>query len=172
GINHFQYRNKRDINNDNFTDLPVQQRISVFNKWEFPKQKGSLAWRYFYEDRWGGELQWNRNYRGSNVYYGESIYTNRWEVIGTQSLNNHATIDYSYNYHLQDSYYGTVQYKADQHVAFAQLRCERKMGAHTLLAGLPVRVLYYDDNTPGTAELSGDNRPSVTFLPGVFVQHE
>ncbi|WKZ58617.1 MAG: TonB-dependent receptor [Cyclobacteriaceae bacterium] len=172
GINHFQYRNKRDINNDNFTDIPVQQRISVFNKWEFPKQKGSLALRYFYEDRWGGELQWNRKYRGSDVYYGESIYTNRWEVIGTQALNTNAAIDYSYNYHLQDSYYGTVKYKADQHVAFAQMRWNRKMGAHTLLAGLPVRFIYYDDNTPGTAELSGDNTPSVTFLPGVFVQHE
>jgi outer membrane receptor for ferrienterochelin and colicins len=172
GINHFQYANERDINNDNFTDLPVQQRISVFNKWEFPKQKGSLAWRYFYEDRWGGELQWNRNYRGSDVYYGESIYTNRWEVIGTQSLNSNTAIDYSYNYHLQDSYYGTVKYKADQHVAFAQMRWNRKMGAHTLLAGLPIRFIYYDDNTPGTAELSGDNTPSVTFLPGVFVQHE
>lgn len=172
GINHFHYGNKRDINNDNFTDIPLQQRISVFNKWEFPKQKGSLAWRYFYEDRWGGELQWNRSYRGSDVYYGESIYTHRWEVIGTQHVNNNVNVDYSYNYHLQDSYYGTVKYKADQHVGFTQLRWNRKIGAHTLLAGFPVRFMYYDDNTPGTAELSGDNTPSVTFLPGVFVQHE
>lgn len=171
GINQFHFANARDINNDNFTDVPLQQRISVFNKWELP-QKGSFAWRYFYEDRWGGELQWNRNYRGSDVYYGESIYTHRWEVIGTLPLSASATIDYSYNYHLQDSYYGTVKFLADQHVAFTQVRWNKKAGVHTWLAGLPIRFIRYDDNTPGTAELSGDNAPSITFLPGVFVQHE
>lgn len=172
GINQFHYANARDINHDNFTDVTLQQRISVFNKWELPAQKGSFAWRYFYEDRWGGELQWNRSFRGSDVFYGESIYTHRWEVIGTLPLNATTAVDYSYNYHLQDSYYGTVKYLADQHVAFAQVRWNKKIGVHTWLAGLPVRFMRYDDNTPGTAELSGDNTPALTFLPGVFVQHE
>jgi outer membrane receptor for ferrienterochelin and colicins len=172
GINQFHYTNVRDINHDNFTDVTLQQRISVFNKWELPAQKGSLAWRYFYEDRWGGELQWNRSYRGSDIHYGESIYTHRWEVIGTLPLNAATTVDYSYNYHSQDSYYGTVKFLADQHVAFAQVRWNKKVGAHTWLAGLPVRFMRYDDNTPGTAEFSGDNTPALTFLPGVFVQHE
>jgi len=172
GINHFYYDQQRDINNDNFTDVTLQKRFSVFNKWDFKNQKSSIAWRYFYEDRWGGELQWTRQYRGSDVYYGESIYTNRWELLGTHALNQNTTIDYSYNYHLQDSYYGTVKFLADQHVAFAQLRWNKRVGAHDVLAGIPVRFIRYDDNTPGTAELSGDNTPAVTFLPGIFIQDE
>ncbi len=172
GINHFYYDQKRDINNDNFTDVTLQKRFSVFNKWDFKNQKSSIAWRYFYEDRWGGELQWTSQYRGSDVYYGESIYTNRWEVIGTHALNEHINIDYSYNYHLQDSYYGTVKFLADQHVAFAQLRGSKRIGVHDVLAGIPVRFMRYDDNTPGTAELSGDNTLSITFLPGIFIQDE
>src|SRR5688500_17919773 len=83
--------------------------------------------------------------------------------------------DYSYNYHLQDSYYGIFKFFADQHVSFAQLRWDKKIGNHDLLAGIPFRYVYYDDNTVGTQ--SGDstkvsNFPMHTFLPGLFIQDE
>ncbi len=177
GINHFIYDQLRDINHDNFTDVTLQKRISVFNKWDLPLKNGkssSLAWRYFYEDRWGGELQWNHQYRGSDVYYGESIYTNRWELIGSYPLSGiqNVSMDYSYNHHRQDSYYGTVKFLADQHVAFTQVRWHKTIGKHDLLIGAPFRFIHYDDNTPGTAELSGANTPAQTWLPGIFVQDE
>jgi outer membrane receptor for ferrienterochelin and colicins len=137
-------------------------------------KSSSLAWRYFYEDRWGGELQWNRQYRGTDIYYGESIYTNRWELIGSHPLSGvqNLVVDYSYNHHLQDSYYGTVKFLADQHVAFTQVRWNKNLGKHDLLLGVPFRFIHYDDNTAGTAELSGNNTPAQTWLPGIFVQDE
>lgn len=46
------------------------------------KKTFSLAGRYFYEDRWGGEMQWGKKYRGGNEVYGESIYTKRYELLG------------------------------------------------------------------------------------------
>ncbi|MBX2964040.1 MAG: TonB-dependent receptor [Cyclobacteriaceae bacterium] len=175
GVNAFTYQQLRDINNDNFTDLPLQQRYSVFNKWSLPLRSGriaSLAWRYFNEDRWGGELQWTKAHRGTDVYYGESITTNRWEVIGYYPLADKLGFDYSYNYHHQDSYYGTVKYLARQHVAFTQLRWNHTMGKHNLLAGAPFRYMYYDDNTPGTGNEDGINTPAITWLPGIFLQDE
>jgi hypothetical protein len=36
-------------------------------------------------DRWGGELQWEKKYGGTDVY-GESIYTKRWELLGAYEL--------------------------------------------------------------------------------------
>jgi outer membrane receptor for ferrienterochelin and colicins len=176
GVNYFNYNQKRDINNDNFTDVTLQNRISLFNKWSFyrPSRKNfSLAGRYVNENRWGGELQWTDQHRGSNQIYGESIYTNRAELIGNYQLNTKtpAYIDYSYNYHLQDSYYGMVKYYAQQHVAFTQLRVNKNFGRHDLLAGIPMRFIHYDDNTVGTAN-AGVNQPDVTFLPGIFVQDE
>ena len=33
-----------------------------------------------HEDRWGGQMNWNETYRGSNEIYGESILTNRFEA--------------------------------------------------------------------------------------------
>ncbi|MCW5911034.1 MAG: TonB-dependent receptor [Cyclobacteriaceae bacterium] len=174
GINYFNYTQKRDINHDNFTDVTLQNRISLFNKWSFNRPSGknfSLAGRYVYENRWGGEMQWTSNHRGSDQVYGESIYTNRAELIGNYQLTP-VFIDYSYNYHVQDSYYGVVKYYARQQVAFTQLRLNKKFGSHELLAGIPLRYIHYDDNTVGTANSNGSNQPDVTFLPGIFVQDE
>lgn len=180
GINYFNFMNRLDVNEDNFTDVTQQQRISLFNKWDVHRRdnrQASVAVRYVYEDRWGGEMQWNRTYRGSNEVYGESIYTNRAEVIGNYQLPVQQKIffDYSYNYHLQDSYYGVNAYLASQHVAFTQLRWDKQIGKHDLLAGIPFRYVFYDDNTPGTASADTVNRinkPMRTFLPGIFIQDE
>jgi outer membrane receptor for ferrienterochelin and colicins len=176
GINYFNYTLKRDVNKDNFTDVTLQNRVSVFNKWNFNRKSGknfTLAGRYVYENRWGGEMQWTNEYRGSDVYYGESIYTNRAEFIGNYQLpgRENFNIDLSYNYHIQDSYYGIVKYFASQQTAFSQLRWNKTLGKHDLFAGLPLRYINYDDNTVGTS-LEGQNNPRITFLPGIFVQDE
>lgn len=181
GFNYFHFKNPLDVNSDNFTDVTQQQRVSFFNKFDFQRRNermASLAVRYVYEDRWGGELEWTRRDRGSNQVYGESIYTNRVEVLGNYELpirNQKVILDYSYNYHLQDSYYGTSKFLADQHVSFTQLRWDKKIGKHDLLAGIPFRYVYYDDNTVGTQKVDTTNirnSPMHTLLPGVFIQDE
>jgi hypothetical protein len=89
GINYFNYTQRRDINEDNFTDVTLQNRASLFNKWSFERKSGknfTLAARYVYENRWGGELQWTPEHRGTDIYYGESIYTNRVEMLGSYEL--------------------------------------------------------------------------------------
>ncbi len=174
GVNYFNYAQKRDINQDNFTDVALQDRISIFNKWNFTRKRdknATLAARYIYESRWGGQLQFNKSFRGSNKVYGESIYTNRVELLGNYELSGNLTADLSYNYHLQDSYYGTTKYYATQHVTFAQLRWNKSLGIHNVLAGLPFRYTSYDDNSPATMK-DGQNKPSNTILPGLFIQDE
>src|SRR5690554_367284 len=54
GVNYFNYSNPIDKNGDNFTDLTLQDRFSVFQKWNFTRKSNklfSVAARYFYEDR-------------------------------------------------------------------------------------------------------------------------
>ncbi|MFM8914482.1 MAG: TonB-dependent receptor [Flammeovirgaceae bacterium] len=177
GINYFNFNQKWDVNNDNFTDVTLQNRISLFNKWNIHRRSGkrfTLAGRYIYENRWGGEMQWTETSRGSDVYYGESILTKRNELLGTYQLNSKEDLqlDFSYNHHFQDSYYGQTYYLGDQHTSFAQLRWTKKFGKHDLLSGTPFRFTYYDDNTAGTARPNGENQPAVTVLPGIFVQDE
>lgn len=175
GINYFNFQQKLDINSDNFTDLTLQKRLSVFNKWNSKlshNRIASLALRYITESRWGGQLQWKPAFKGTDSVYGESISTNRIEVLGMLALSKNVSLDLSYNYHLQDSYYGTIKYYANQQVAFAQLRWSKQIGRHDMLAGVPFRYTFYDDNTLGTATIEGSNKPSTIFLPGIFVQDE
>ena len=178
GVNYYNFLFKWDVNHDNFTDVTLQNRVSVFNKWNFTRTNGrqaTLALRYIYENRYGGEMQWTKEYRGSDSIYGESIYTQRVEAIGVYQLPVRESffIDYSYNFHFQDSYYGTIKYLAKQHVAFAQLRWNKTINKFSLLAGVPFRFIYYDDNTPATtADDLIKNKPSYTFLPGIFTQVE
>ncbi len=179
GVNYFNFLFKWDVNHDNFTDVTLQNRVSLFNKWNFTRNSGklaSLAVRYIYENRWGGELQWNKSFRGNDSVYGESIYTQRVELIGVYQLptgKENVFLDYSYNFHYQDSYYGTIKYLAKQHVVFAQLRWSKNWKRVSLLAGVPFRFIHYDDNTPATAsDLLSTTKPSVTVLPGVFAQTE
>lgn len=181
GANYYNFNKRWDLNKDNFTDVTLQNRISLFNKWNLERKDNrlaSLALRYVYEDRFGGEMQWNKEWRGSDSIYGESIYTRRWELIGSYQLpvKEKLTLQYSYNSHQQNSYYGFVPYMAQQQTAFAQLLWDKKLGArHDLLVGLPFRYIHYDDNTIATQDTNSANphtKPSVTFLPGIFVQDE
>jgi len=179
GINYFNYQNIIDNNNDNFTDLTLQNRISIFNKLNIERSNNKLftiAFRYVYEDRWGGETNWNKSFRGTDLVYGESIYTSRWETFGTYELptTENIRLQFSANGHYQDSFYGTDSYKANQLIAFGQLVYNKKIKKkHDLLFGIAYRYTAYDDNTFATSESDGvTNKPSIIHLPGVFIQDE
>ncbi|OIQ21314.1 MAG: TonB-dependent receptor [Flavobacterium sp. MedPE-SWcel] len=179
GFNYFKYGSRIDNNGDNFTDLTLQDRISIFNKWNFERKNdrvASIAARYVYEDRWGGEMDWTKEFRGSDLIYGESIYTKRAEIIGLYQLpiTERIFTQFSYNWHDQDSWYGDVPYMATQEVAFIQAYWDKPLNdSHTLLVGASMRYTKYDDNTPATATADGTgNRPAETPLPGIFIQDE
>jgi outer membrane receptor for ferrienterochelin and colicins len=176
GLNYFNYSNPVDHNHDNFTDVTLQDRISVFQKWEFKRKsdrKFSLGARYLYEDRWGGEMQWNKSFRGGDQVYGESIYTRRYELIGNYQLpiEEKMFLSFSLNKHNQDSRYGTTSYIAEQQIGFGQLTWDKTIGNHDLLFGAASRYTFYDDNTPATTGLNQAIAKN-TWLPGIFVQDE
>ncbi len=126
GVNYFLYQTPIDNNNDGFTDVTLQSRISLFNKINFDRK----------------------------------------EMINFQ---------FSANGHNQNSVYGTIKYLATQYIAFGQLTWNKILGRHDLLTGLTYRYNYYDDNTPATANVDSinpGNNPSITHLPGLFIQDE
>lgn len=181
GINYFNFQNRVDNNNDGFTDVTLQNRISVFNKWNFDRKDNrvfSVAGRYVYEDRWGGDMNWSKEFRGGDSVYGESIYTKRWELFGIYQLpvKEKMMFMFSANGHDQNSVYGNTPYIAQQYIGFGQLTWNKQIGRNDLLTGATFRYTFYDDNTPATATFdtlgAGGNMPSKTYLPGLFVQDE
>ncbi len=176
GINYFNFSEILDKNHDNFTDVTLQNRISIFQKWNIERKYNrvfSLAGRYLYEDRWGGETQWNKSYRGGDEVYGESIYTSRWEMIGNYQLpiKEKTFLAFSLTSHDQDSRYGETSYIAKQRIAFSQLTWDKKINKHDLLFGAAVRYTFYKDNTVATSKAYGNDYEKV-WLPGLFVQDE
>lgn len=178
GVHYFNYTHPVDDNGDNFTDVTLQHRVSVFNKWTWQRpanRTASLAGRYFFEDRWGGEMQWTKRDRGGDAVYGESIYTHRWEVIGNYQLPLRQPVHFWFSAtgHKQDSWYGNTPYAGDQKILFGQLTWDKTKGAHSFLLGLAARYNRYDDNTTATFDtLRQANRPDRVLLPGLFAQNE
>ncbi|WP_093025969.1 TonB-dependent receptor [Pustulibacterium marinum] len=171
GVNYYYYGNPIDNNHDNFTDVTLQHRISLFNKLGIERSENrqfSVATRYFYEDRWGGEMQWKPKYRGRDEVYGESIYTNRFELLSNYQLPTEERIflNTSYTYHNQNSVYGNTLFDANQQIVFAQLTWFKELEKHDILVGTALKYQYYNDNT--TATLNADE----TTIPSVFAQDE
>ncbi len=182
GLNYAYLNDFDDENGDGFGDNVAMDRVSLFSKWSMRRPNGkqfTLSGKYYYEDRRNGveafiEDRAYKNLRGSDVIYGESILTNRLELFGTYELptTENIKVDYSFSHHLQDSYYGSDFYKAEQTIGFANLIWNKYEGKHDLTMGLTSRYQYYDDNTVAT-QLSDDlNRPDKQFIPGIFAQDE
>ncbi|WP_130734758.1 TonB-dependent receptor [Flavobacterium sp. J27] len=171
GLNYYNYNHPIDNNLDNFTDVTLQDRISVFNKFSFERNSDkecSLAGRFFYEDRWGGEMQWNEGYRAGDVVYGESIYTKRYELLGKYELpfREHLTSSFSYTNHDQNSVYGTTVFLAKQEIAYGQITWNKTIQNHDFLLGAAYRYQFYDDNTTATTV------PEKSKISSLFLQDE
>jgi outer membrane receptor for ferrienterochelin and colicins len=178
-LNVFHFDERIDQNNDRFTDIPTQKRISFFQKINVSRPSDklfSIAGRYLYEDRFGGELHWQRMHRGGRDVYGESIYTSRSEIISQYELpvREKMVFSLSLNDHRQNSVYGETSFIARQSIAFGQLTHEKMVGQHHFISGLVSRYTYYDDNTAATAmELTPESgyQPH-QWLHGIFIQDE
>lgn len=169
--NYFRNQGRFDFNNDNFLDLVLNNRLSLFNKWQFDlpnDRSASIAGRYYRENRLGGTRHFTHDLRGSDSLYGESIKTRRFEVFGSYDLpfpEQDISIDASYTHHFQDSYYGTQYYRARQSTGFANLIWTHNLPNHTILTGLTGKWQRYRDNSPAKTGFQN-------LIPGVFVQDE
>lgn len=177
--NAFYFDKIWDNNSDGFTDVTLQKRISIFNKTNFERNQNriaNIAARLFYEDRWGGQTQWTKAFRGGDSVYGESIYTKRLELLGNYQLpyfKDKVVLNSSFNIHDQNSVYGTMAYSATQIIAFNQITYDKLIAQkHNLLIGAALRYTFYDDNTAVSQNVDSSNSPSITYLPGFFIQDE
>ncbi|MEX2467234.1 MAG: TonB-dependent receptor, partial [Gemmatimonadota bacterium] len=160
-----------DENGDGFSDFPLTRRGVLFAKMDRSSEgvrRGGLSARYLFEDRFGGVRGWTTGDRGSDEVYGESVVTNRAELIGSwlPSWSDAVRLEGSYTWHDQSSFYGDTEYDASQHIGFANLLWGERLGRHDLLVGTTARYQRYDDNTPATAV------PDTRIVPGLLVQDE
>jgi outer membrane receptor for ferrienterochelin and colicins len=180
--NYFALDNFLDNNNDGFADAVLTKpRISVFNKWNIQRPDNrvfNVAAKYYHENRYGGtrdflgHYTWRRDdgFRGNDSIYGESVFTDRFELIGSYQLPVSAEnikLDFSYSHHDQDSYYANDKYAARQEIAFTNMIWTKDINPRNeFLMGLSARYQTYDDNTEIVPE------KDVQFIPGIFAQNQ
>lgn len=184
-INWDKKKNFDDYNNDGFGDDINLDRLSIFNKWDIYRKSSKpfiISSRYYFEDRRNGVEEYlvNNNYRnirGNDIIYGESIYTNRFELFGKYvfSFLERFELNYSYSIHNQNSYYGSDYYTANQNIFFSQFTFKKNYGNHDLLFGASIKNNLYDDNTIATQTIENNlviNKDSNQFIPGLFIQDQ
>lgn len=171
------FNTRWDINNDNFTDIPLVNRVNIYNKWALPRADNKATnfyVRYLYEDRFAGEKNLPGQWRGSRRYYSEAVTTNQWQA-GMQyqlPVKENMMFQLDYTEHRQSSWYGFNRYKAIQAGGFAQLTWSKKVDNITeFVLGASYRLMYFEDNSPLSADsLNGYKR--LTHLPGIFFEDE
>ena len=185
GVNWDRNSNFEDYNNDGFGDDINLTRLSIFNKWDVyreSKKEFVISARYYFEDRRNGVKEYlsNNNYkkiRGDSKIYGESIYTNRFELFGKYefAFTEGFEMNYSFSKHDQNSYYGSDYYQANQDIFFTQLTLDRNYGNHDLLFGASIKNNLYDDNTIATESVVNGtiiNNNSNQLIPGLLIQDQ
>ena len=112
-IHSTQPGNRIDNNDDNFLDLPLTTKYSLYNKWiNGEKEKIGLfsviTFRYLKEKRIGGEINYNKTQQGSNNVYGQSINFTQPEFLlkSTYKLNNknNFIVKSAISHHKQESF--------------------------------------------------------------------
>lgn len=170
--NYYNMDNFIDDNKDNFNDVPLVDRISLFNKWSFERKDNrifNISAKYYKEDRFGGVREWTPEFRGSDSIYGESIYTDRYEFMSTYQLPIPEKVrwEVSFNNHKQDSWYGDTEYAATQSTFFSNFVWDKRIGGrHDLIVGSSLRHNFYDDNTFATPAAD------IVTIPALYAQNE
>ena len=181
-----QPANKIDRDADNFLDLPQLTRYMASNKLQYGKEKdwgwsSSISLKFMNEQRIGGQTSFNSEKdAGSSSVYGQSVQINQpeiWSKTNYKFNDNHRiTLLASSYFQNQQSYLGTVNYKAQQTNIYANLQYELSYAQkHSLKTGFSFRYLKLDENIAFT-----ENTLNRTFagqynrlekIPGLFAEN-
>ena len=181
--------NKIDHNNDNFLDLPLTKKYSLYNKWEYKSDiinnfYSSIILRYLNEERVGGDINYDPELDIANTTtYGQVINFQQPDLIIKSSYNiNNSTIVFrsGVSYHDQNSYFGIKSYSGKQLNSHSNLSLVQNWKSHLLEAGISYKSLHINEEIQfgNLSNLSYDGnylkneRVFGTYLEGKFKFYE
>ena len=163
-----QPANKIDRDKDDFLDLPLLTRYMIMNKWKVGKENdwgwsSEMAVRFLNENRVGGQRFFNPGeHKGSSTIYGNTVNINQpemWAKINYRFNDIHRLTLYASGFHQnQQSFFGSLSYKAKQNNAFVNLQHEFKYTPnHTLKSGISFKHLDINEDIVFTDNLISRN---------------
>lgn len=180
-----QPADKFDRDKDNFLDVPLIERYSLFHKWTYGDEH-QLGWnskislRYLQENREGGQMNYDaKTDKGSSTVYGQSVQTSQPEVsarLGYRLDETHYFTAFASGfYHDQKSFFGTVDYQANQTNFYANAQYEMNYSGNTVKTGFSLRQMRLDENVDFTENSLGRTYDGSYLkketVPGVFVEN-
>lgn len=143
---------KWDRDKDKFLDLPMLNRYLLFDKLKIGNENqkgfnGTIHFRTVWEERNGGQKTFNpKTDKGSSTIYGQAIHYTQSEA--------YSKLNYRYNSvkkislyasgftHNQNSWFGTVNYRAKQKSYYGNLQYENTWNqSHEIKVGSSIRHL-------------------------------
>lgn len=176
---------KIDRDKDNFLDVPMLTRYLISNKWKYGNERewgwnSQIGIRIFKEQRIGGQTTFNADKdKGSTSVYGQKVNIQQpeiWAKMGYR-LNDANNINVYVSSFLQDqnSYFGTVKYKASQTNFYGNIQHELNYAQHTLKTGFSFRSLNLNEDIAFTdTSLHRSYAGKYTKLeniPGLFTEN-
>lgn len=163
-----QPANKTDRDKDNFLDLPLLTRYMIMNKWKIGKEKdwgwsSEIAVRFLNEKRTGGQTFFNPGeHKGSSSVYGNTVSLNQpemWAKTSYRFNDIHRLTLYTSGFHQnQNSWFGSLSYKAKQTNAFVNLQYElSKSENHSLKTGISFKSLNINEDIAFTDNIINRN---------------
>ena len=147
---------KWDRDKDNFLDLPQLRRYMLYDKIQYgnenkPGISSTIGIKLLSENRSGGQWQYNQKTdTGSTSVYGQSVKYLQGELYSKTSLmlknGNKFALMAATLQHQQNSWFGTVYYKARQYSSYANLQYEHTWRNHDFKSGVSFRQLNINEN--------------------------
>jgi hypothetical protein len=148
--------NKIDFNKDGFRDLPTGNLFSAVNEWNYSSNKG---WEIYFgakallDNKTGGQVDYKTDDKFTTNSYGLGIKTNRYEgfakigYIFPEKKYQSIGLQLSAFNHEQDSYFGLIQYNAQQSNFYSNLIYQSIIGnsAHKFRTGLSLNADHYNE---------------------------
>ena len=148
--------NKIDFNKDGFRDLPTGNLFSGVNEWNYTSNKGleiHFGAKALIDNKTGGQVDYNPDDKFTTNHYGLGINTNRYEgfakigYIFPEKKYQSIGLQLSTFNHDQNSYFGLIQYNAQQSNFYSNLIYQSIIGnsSHKFRAGLSFNADHYNE---------------------------
>lgn len=148
-------RNRVDLNDDNFLDMPLYTQVSGLNRWKYQSETlmAQFGVSALHENRLGGEMDFRPAMKGSTTAYGFGTNVNRVGAFAKiAKLYPHKPYQglgliVNTTLHNQDSYFGLTRYDATQKTLCGNLIYQGIFGntTHTYRTGASYLLDHYNE---------------------------
>ena len=190
------HKNKHDVNDDGFLDMPLYHQINMMNRWQYiDNEKGFLSFlnfRYLDDEKQSGQVNFNPKIdKLTTNAWGSEIDTRRIDVSGKFGYVN-PEIPYqslgaqlAYSNHEQESYFGLNEYNIKHNSFYANVVYNSIISdsRHKVKTGISYANDVYDeevniDNYTRNESSAGaffeyayDNLEALNLTAGIRIDH-